>query len=156
MDLTTLNEGTLLEARAWLRARVDDGEHCPCCGQYAKVYKRTINAAMARALIAMYHVDTTGTWGWMHLPTAVPGERGDACKTAYWGLIEEESVARPDGGRSGWWRLTPLGGSYVRGTITMPKYAKVYDGRCLGLTGPLLSIRDALGTRFDYAELMAA
>ena len=41
--MTTLFEMTLDEAKAWLRDQVDDGAHCPCCGQFAKVYKRRIH-----------------------------------------------------------------------------------------------------------------
>jgi hypothetical protein len=31
----------------------------------------------------------------------------------------------------------------------------VYDGRCLRLDGESLSLRQALGTKFSYEELMA-
>jgi hypothetical protein len=145
---------TLAAAKSWLAARLDKGARCPCCGQFARVYKRQINAAMARALITMYHHDR---YEFMHLPT-VTGYGGDAAKLVYWGLIEEEATVRADGGRSGWWRLTSGGRAYVLGQIKVPQYAAVYDGRLLpdNPHGPERDIRDALGKRFDYRELMAA
>ena len=37
---------TLGEARDWLRERIEDGEECPCCRQFAKVYRRRLYATM--------------------------------------------------------------------------------------------------------------
>jgi hypothetical protein len=139
------------EAQAWLRARVEDGETCPCCKQFAKIYPRQIHSTIARALIKVYNASTPGEF--VHLArTAGPACEGG--KARYWGLIEEESDV-VDGGRSGWWALTNLGRSFVRNTIRIPKYAFVYDKRCLRLDGPEVDIRDCLGTKFSYAELMA-
>jgi hypothetical protein len=145
---------TLAMAKAWLSDRLDKGAHCPCCGQFARIYRRQINAAMARTIIAMYHHDAHD---FMHLPT-VAGYGGDAAKLVYWGLIEEEALIRADGGRAGWWRLTSDGRAYVLGQLKVPQYAAVYDGRLLPDSphGPPRDIRDALGKRFDYSELMAA
>lgn len=143
---------TLAEARDWLRTRLDEGEHCPCCTQYAKVYRRKINSGMARSLIAMYRISPTD---WIHLPTQVGARSREEGKLAYWGLVEEENSIRPDGGRAGWWRLTQKGRIFVQGNTALPKYARVYDGRCLGLiTGETATIHDALGTAFSYDDLM--
>ena len=46
---------TLGGARDWLRDRVEKGAKCPCCGQFAKVYRRTITSGMARALFMIWH-----------------------------------------------------------------------------------------------------
>jgi hypothetical protein len=51
--------------------------------------------------------------------------------------------------------VTRLGARFVRGEIRIAKYARVYNGRCLGLEGEPVDIRDALGTQFNYSELMA-
>ncbi|OYN81720.1 hypothetical protein [Mycolicibacterium sphagni] len=154
---------TLDAARDWLRDRVDDGEECPCCRQFAKVYKRKLNAGMARVLIAMYRKAGTD---WTYLPHVdlkdgekrrTVGHSGEMCMTRYWGLIEAyPDTKREDGSsRVGWWRLTPLGVEFVLGRTQVPKYARVYSSRCLGLTGDPVSITDALGTKFNYADLMA-
>lgn len=144
---------TLGEARAILRELVDDGHPCPCCSQFAKVYRRKIHAGIARGLIAAYrHAGRE----WFHGPTVIQaGDSGEVSRLRYWGLVEEATERRDDGGRAGWWRVTDRGEAWVRGRATVPKYARIYDGRCLGLTGDPVTIRDALGSRFDYDELMA-
>jgi hypothetical protein len=139
---------SLADARAWLRARVEEGERCPCCTQFAKVYKRQITSTSAAAAIAMYRAARLDP---VHLPPLLK-ERGipraDEAKLVHWGLIAA------DADRSAWWRVTPLGGQWILGRISVPRYARIYDGRCLGLVGDPWTVQQALGTRFDYAELM--
>lgn len=147
-----VTSATLSEARAWLRARVDRGERCPCCTQLAKVYRRKINSGMARSLIAMYQV---GGKDWIHLPTQIGARSREEGKLAYWGLVEEQKDVRPDGGRAGYWRVTDLGELFIKDRVKLPKYARVFDGRCLSLDPTeKVSIKDAIGDRFDYNELM--
>lgn len=139
------------EARAELRLLVDDGHRCPLCTQFAKVYKRKLNSRMARALIAMYRAGGAHTY--VHLPT-VAGDGCEGGKLRYWGLVSEEAERRDDGGRTGWWTITPTGVRFLHGQATVEKYAHIYDGRCLRLSGPPTTIQQALGTRFNYHELM--
>lgn len=143
---------TLQEARSWLRDQLDTGQHCPCCTQLAKVYRRKINSGMAVALIAMYR-HAGGEWFRMPEIAHRWQSRSEA-QLAYWGLIEESTEKREDGGRAGWWRITPQGLRFVTDDELLPKYARIYDGRCLGFAGEPLGIRDALGTVFSYRELM--
>lgn len=142
---------TLAEAKDWLRERVDHGAHCPCCTQHAKIYRRKLNSRMAWGLIRLYRATDGTEWG--HLPT-IAGDGCEVGKLRYWGLVIEEAEARPDGGRSGWWQLTGNGRAFVKGRLAVPKYARIYDGRCLGLRGEPVTIRDCLGERFNYDELM--
>ncbi|MDQ3307565.1 MAG: hypothetical protein M3499_04290 [Actinomycetota bacterium] len=148
---------TLAEAQDWLRERLDEGAACPCCTQLAKVYRRKINAVSARALIALYRLGP----GFHHMPTIarthltdVAHQGGYLTLSQHWRLIEEELELRDDGGRAGWWRITDLGARFTLNQIRLPKYARIYDGRCLGLIGEPQGIRDALGTKFDYRNLM--
>jgi hypothetical protein len=158
--MTPTDHTTLSEARGWLRERVDDGAHCPCCTQFAKVYRRKLNSAMAYALILMYRHGGDED-GWCYVPDLLirrTNRGGDEAKARYWGLIEEPPDAmREDGStRVGTWRLTADGAAFVRGELKVAKYARVYDGRCLGLDdAQLVDITDALGKRFNYRELMA-
>jgi hypothetical protein len=139
-------------AKAWLRKRIyEGGDRCPCCNQFAKVWKRQIHSIIARALIAVYNAEPAGTF--LHLAT-VAGPACEGGKTRYWGLMEQESDTFPNG-RSGWWRLTPHGRAFVECRISVPQYALVYDSRCLGLDGPLVNIQDCLGSKFSYPELLA-
>lgn len=143
---------SLGDARDELRELVREGHRCPLCTQFVKVYRRKLTGSMAYMLTRMYR---TGRTDYVHLPSLREGDGSmDTTMAQYWGLIEEEKARRPDGGRAGWWRITALGERFVRVHLRVPKYALVYDGRCLGMDGDLVSIIDCLGDKFDYRELM--
>lgn len=139
-------------ARDWTRKRADEGVDCPCCTQRVQVYKRKLNSGMARSLIAMYALAHTD---WIHVPTAIGARSREEGKLAYWALVEGPLTPRDDGGRAGWWRVTSKGELFVRQQLRIPSHARVYDGKVLGLMGNPISIVDALGTKFNYSELMA-
>jgi hypothetical protein len=145
---------SLKEAQGWLREQVDDGARCPCCTQLAKVYRRRIHHTIAKSLIAVYQLATPQNEGWVHVPSQI----SPACeigKARYWGLIEESTTPRGDGGRAGWWRLTAKGVAFVEGREGVRRIARIYDSRCLGFDGEFIYIAQALGSKFNYAELMA-
>lgn len=145
---------TLHQVRQHLRLHAADGVECPACFQHVKIYRRNINSGMARSLIAMY---TVGGREWVHVPTQIGARSREEGKLAYWGLVEEEKVRRPDGGRAGYWRVTEEGERFVLLRTRVPKYARVYNRQLLGLDpSEWVSIVDALGDKFDYAKLMAA
>lgn len=138
----------LIEAQHWLRRQVDEGAICPCCQQFAKVYRRKVNHGMARSLILMYRL---AGQDWVHVPTKIGGRSREEGKLAYWGLVE------PDPNRPrGWWRVTGEGADFVTENIKIAKYALIYDGKRMRLDyTETVGIRDALGTHFDYDDLMA-
>lgn len=147
------------DARGRLRGLADAGHECPCCRQHVKVYRRPLSSVAARALVALWRVHRT-EFG--HLPTVVrehladvAGQGGYTSLAQHWRLIEEEVRVRPDGGRAGYWRVTPAGVDWVLARAAVPKYARLYDGRCLGLEGPAVTVGDVLGERFDLAGLLA-
>jgi hypothetical protein len=142
---------TVEAARALVREHAEEGIRCPVCDQFAKVYQRKITAVTASTLIRAYREYAHEAF---HLPSFDGVRGGDFSKLAYWRLIVDERRVRPDGGRAGWWKITSYGGLFVKGAIGVPEYAHVYDGTLQQLDGKLITIRDALGTRFDYDELM--
>jgi hypothetical protein len=143
----------LSHVQAQLRELIDDGTRCPCCAQMAKVYRRTIHAKMARELIQCYREAGTA---WFHMPSII-GHTGDLAKARYWNLMREDTTElREDGGRAGWWQITPTGEAFINHQVSVPKYARIYDGRKLSLEGPPVTIVDSLGKKFNYRELMDA
>ena len=150
---------SLEDAKDWLEDHIDEGAQCPCCSQYAKVYERTLPSATARVMIRLYQHNKGIDY--VYLPTILDTMKGTPHQGGYgtlghhWGLMEQMPGERPDGSnRVGWWRLTDLGRDFVRGIETVPKTAYLYSGRCLTVGGPPWSVRDALGHRFNYDELM--
>lgn len=144
---------TLEEAKEWLRERIDDGARCPCCTQYAQVYRWSLYGGAAAMLIRLYRAG--GTVSFVESKSVkYPGQGGDVTRLRLWSLVEEEPERRADGGKSGYWRVTELGEQFVHGWTTIPKYAYVFDGRLLRVDGPPVDIVDALGTKFDYNQLM--
>jgi len=146
---------TLGQAQLWLRAHVDEGVACPCCTQFAKIYRRRIHSTMARDLITAHRCEGLAPF---HVPTLLrrAASAGDFAKLAYWGLIAELPGRRDDGAKhAGWWQITDDGRRFVCNQLRVPKYARIYDGRLIALdSDETVSIVDALGTRFDYGELM--
>lgn len=154
MDKPSLTD-TVEQARKWLTERLRAGEQqrCPVCTQHTKIYKRRVNAGMARRLILM-HRFFGSEFG--HVGN-LPDRTHETAQLSWWGLIEEASDRREDGGRSGWWRVTEQGHLFARAALTIPKYALVYDSRLLGLDdSEQVGILDCLGAKFDYQELMDA
>jgi hypothetical protein len=153
-------QSTLKEARDWLRGQVKNGgATCPACNQHAKIYRRPLNHVPAASLILLYRKcrNSFGHLGELvekHIPT-IANQGGYIVLSQHWGLIEEEKALRPDGGRVGHWSVTEKGVAFLQGEIRVPKYVHLYDNRVLLHDGPPITIRDALGTRFNYAELMS-
>lgn len=154
------NEASLGEVRLFIADHMEGGTTCPACTQHVKVYRRPMTATTARAIIAMHRNHGRE---FVHLPTLVRDhlpdvahQGGYATLAQHWGLIQEERIHRPDGGRAGWWRLTSDGERFALGEFRVPKYALLYSGECGGVTGEMVGIREALGTKFDYERLMLA
>lgn len=151
-------DALLAEAVKWVLRHRMDGVECPCCGQFAKVYRRKLNSAMAQALAAFYE-RMGASDEYVHVPSTTDMSRlgGDWAKLAHWGLIEEKPSDRDDGSKhAGWWRITELGRRFVRDEVRIPSHALLFNQQLLGMDeSSTIGIRQALGDKFDYAELMA-
>jgi hypothetical protein len=157
---------TLEEARQWLQGHLAVGVSCPCCTQFAKIYKRPMTGTMAYALVLIYRHFRSATVGsWLHVPTFLTAQSGlgpvarggDWAKLVYWGLIRDKGDVRDDGSnRAGYYQITDHGCQFVECKVRVPKYVWIYDGQALTRTEEpeLVSIRDVMGTKFDYSELM--
>ena len=133
------------------------GTRCPCCDRHLKVYRRPLNASQARYLIFMAQKSGEGN-PWLHVEmdfrdVSIPS-RGDYAKLRYWGLIEPKPGESDRGGRSnGYWRLTDKGRAFVNGEIAVPARIHLLNNRVVGWSEATTTIKQALGKRFDYAQL---
>ncbi len=155
----------LYEARVWVSANALTGVICPCCNQVAKIYKRKLNRAMAYSLICLYRLlSEADEEGWLDVPgllakhglVAVLRSR-EYQKLRYWGLVEAKGEKREDGGKAGKYRITETGRLFVIGNLALPRYVLLYNGGVIKVDATeKITIREALGDRFNYDELMAA
>jgi hypothetical protein len=155
-------ETTLYEAIIYLDENKREGVHCPCCNQLAKIYKRSINATMVKPLIKLYKLHKFN-FNWMdyhHIASfeAQKAGGGDFAKLSYWGLIEEKikDSTNTTSRTSGLWRITHFGKMFVEGMYRVQKYVLLYDSKLLRFEGDYLYIKDCLGNKFNYEELMNA
>ena len=133
-----------------LEGAINGGVICPCCSQFAKVYKRKINSAMAKGLIDLYKAG--GISEFVHAPTI--SSCREVSQLAWWGLVAEESTLRPDGGKSGYWKVTKKGEEFIKSEVKCDKYTYVFDGKILGHDGDMVDISEALGEPFHYRSMM--
>lgn len=159
---------TLMDAKKWLRVRFGKGAPCPCCNQFVKLYRRALSKSMAYVLLLMEsHFRGDPVEEWLHVPSYIAemvadnprraaAVRGDWAKLKLWGLIEEKPGSRDDGSpRVGYWKLTPLGRQFAKRQVKVPSHVYIYNGEALQRTvEEQITIDDALGTEFSYAEIM--
>lgn len=149
---------SLDEAREFVLRHLEEGVQCPCCGQLARLYKRALNSAMARSLIWL--VGESGpNLDWVDVPNTAPKwllKSRELPKLVHWGLIEEMPKDPLDTSKrtSGWWRPTSKGRQFAKNTIKVPKRVHLYNNAVQRFDPEEISILDALGTKFDYADLI--
>lgn len=164
------NGASIEDAKKWLRANFSKGATCPCCRQHVKLYKRKLSKSIAFVLLLIaryYRRYDVRADEWLHVPSYIAevvasnprraaAVRGDWAKLKLWGLIEEKQGTRKDGSpRVGYWRLTQLGLQFVNREVKVPAHVYIYNGTPLPkVVDEMVTIDDALGTEFSYAEIM--
>lgn len=147
---------TLAEARARVQAALDDGSYCPCCGQYAKRYKRTIYSTQVKQLIALYRLNREhGPEKYFHRRIVTPDcNNGDLVFLRHWGLLEVEPNEDPMKRDSGSFRITDLGRRFVERAARVPRSLFQYNDNVESFTEDTVDVIEALKERFDYGDLM--
>lgn len=141
----------------------EKGCRCPCCGQHAKMYRRPLNATMARGLVWLVCEAPRDEGGWVQVrqdgPKWLLQAGGEFAKLAHWGLIEEQPKdpdCRAKGRTSGVWRPTSLGRAFVLAGALVPRKVWLYDNAVQGFSAELVSVQEALGEDFDLGEVLSA
>jgi hypothetical protein len=159
-DVIELQNNSLESAKQHLRDNYKQGTECPCCHQHVKEYKRKLNSSMAYGLIILFKAHQRigfNKYVKMNEEVAklkIPSSNIEYSKLAYWGLIEEKPNTNPKIKNSGFWMITTDGQDFVQNKMMMRKYARIYNKLCNGFDGPLINIKDALSSKFNYEELM--
>lgn len=145
---------TIAEAKEFLRKHFVDGSYCPCCGQQVKLYNRPFNSAQAIGLIKLvrfyandpryYHVTEIG----------VTESGGEFARLERWGLISSQVNEDTAKRTSGMWKPTEEGIRFARGITRVPSHILLFNRRTYGFSDTYIDIRDALGKKFNYSDLM--
>ena len=139
-------EMSISEARERLQSKLDDGAYCPCCGQWAKRYRRRLTSGIAYALCRAYQFYAVGEpFEWKHLN--MKANVHDPGMARHWGLV------RRNGSK---WEITAAGAMFIQNRYRVPKHAIIYDNVLMELDSSdgTTSVVEALGDRFDYDTLM--
>lgn len=145
----------LSEARAQIfeEEAFRQGSFCPCCDQYVRLQRRKLNSNMAMFLCSLVRAYRK-TQEPVHYSNLKFRGRDYAYLEA-WGLARGTGRGPEDKGRvSGLWVPTLKGVRFVNRQETVPSHAFTYNGEARGFTTALVTIDEALGSAFDYDELM--
>jgi hypothetical protein len=92
---------------------------------------------------------------WVHVMRELKPRNGYYARMRFFGLIEEKGdVPEEDKKASGYWTVTQRGMRFIHGEITIPKYIEGYNNRKYGESEEQIDIRKALGSKFNYSEVM--
>ena len=151
---------TLSEAKQYLKDNIQNGVSCPCCNRLVKLYSYNLNSGSTRSLIILYHAHRDNDGDWVHIQRYFASKKMNANGMNYillkhWGLIESKpGNDDPKKRANGFWRITDKGISFVLGGLALPKYAYVYNNQAIKFSDELVTVREALGKKFDYQELI--
>lgn len=144
----------LSEAKQLLRDNWETGLACPCCGQLVKKYPRKLTTSMAVGLISLYQLAGFSTSIPIHIKRIKMVNGGEFAQLRRWGLIREVKNDDNHKRTSGLWLITQRGVEFVNDKIAVPMYCDTYNGKTLGFSEETTTIKQALGNRFNYAEMM--
>lgn len=177
---------TIAEARKILERHAREGIDCPLCDTLYKTYKRSLNASIAASLVWLRAYSRKLTGSDTEFPFVEPQRVGprhvvasrEYPKARWWGMIEQraqdkqlaealESSAVSSGESAqiaGFWRLTQRGADFVDGRLMVDSHALVLKNNAMILTPEIraeegitqISVREALGKKFNFEELMNA
>jgi hypothetical protein len=149
---------TIIEAKAHLRANFEKGVDCACCGQYVKLYKRKLNSGMALFLIGLYRLSVSNMTMFFSNHEVMAEMKINTSSLDYsvmkhFGLIYTR-ISEAGKKDSGKWMITSKGVNLLLGQSTSPKHVFLYNNKRQGFSDETITIKEALGSKFDFDELM--
>jgi hypothetical protein len=146
----------IAEARQSIWTNRHKGTSCPCCGQKCRVYQRKITKAMIRWLVSLVQVcrQEGGQWIDINHPLLKKMRGGDYARLRHWGLIEPQQKTTASRVQTTKWRPTERGILFIDREERVPKYTHMYLGKCIGFSGPTMTVDEVYGEYFDYSEIL--
>ena len=129
----------------FLLENIEDGRHCPCCGQFVKAYRRKLRANHVRFLRQLVE-KTSSAEPWIHYKTLRFAGR-DYNYLQHFGLAESKP--------GGFWRATSLGHSFLSGSVSVPEWLLIYDNQVFSRSErPVFIFECEASGEFDRSGLM--
>jgi hypothetical protein len=134
----------------------DKGFVCDCCGSYVRRYTRSFNSNMALALLLLYKFNIRGFVKVEDFLIQQGRKRcGDFSYLVHYGFLEKQIGKRNDGSnRNGFYKITGRGLMFCEGKLTAHEKFMILNNKFEGFKGKELSIKEVLGKKFNYDELM--
>lgn len=128
---------------------------CPHCGHKSIEYRRSLNSNMALSLLVLLK---SGNTGWVHMEELLRSNGykrcGDFSYLVHYRFIEKLKEKREDGSsRNGLYKITSYGIMFAEGKTTAKEKFIMYNGKHIGFEGELITIKEALGTKFNYEQI---
>ncbi len=132
------------------------GYKCPCCGSFIKQYVRKFNSNMATALLALYKHNVNGYVKLEEFLSEHGYKRcGDASYLVHYRMLEKLKAKREDGSKkNGYYKLTSVGIMFIEGKTTAKEKFIIQQNRLVGFDGEDVGIKDILGVKFNFDEMM--
>ena len=141
-----------LKSELW-KAMHDKGKDCPCCGRFAKLYKRPLNKTQVSGMYWLK--DNGGLDEYVHVAKLAPAwlvRSNQHTILKHWGLVEQRKNHSPSLSDSGWWKITDVGRRFLSGK-PVHKYALLFNDRCFGFREPLITCTEIVDY-FNYEQIM--
>jgi hypothetical protein len=162
----------VLRVQQEFAAGLDDGTDCPCCTRHARRQHRAFGCGPARWLIELIYLSDEGQA--IHTGEILKALKGNNVSGSdatsilpLYGLIEgaedpkaavnpppPSSRSHAKGRTSGFWRSTKLGRAFALDKVKVPERIVTCLGVPEAFEGDPISIKEALGKKFNYDEIM--
>lgn len=144
---------TLGQAMDWMERQAFDGVDCPVCGRWTQVYTWSLRDSW----INVMREAARDPQEWFTLADYAKKKVQNSALLRHWGLIERADGRREDGLRSsGKYRITDLGMRFLRGTASVPRQLRTFDGGFLHYVDEKdqVFVHEVLGYRFNFDAFM--
>lgn len=149
---------TIKEAKAYLRENFEKGCKCPVCDNSVRLYKRKLNSGMALFLLGLYKLTRDKEAVYFSNKDIMENMNINTSSLDY-SVLRHFDLISPrisvvEKKDSGYWLLSLKGAQFVTGHLTSPKHVFLYNNKRQGFSDETITIKEALGSKFDFDELM--
>jgi len=129
---------------------------CPCCDRLVKVYRRKLNSEMARTFLQLYkaYVKFPRYYSTRELKPHDNKAASDIIYLVHWELIEKSDGVNSSLAPAGMYRPTEKGLRFAHRLERVPSHVHLLNNKVVGWSQDTIDIKEALGSKFNYAELM--